>query len=267
MDAAIIIPARYASTRYPGKPLVALRGASGQACTLIERSVMAARAASMGAIPIYVATDDSRIADEAARIGADVIMTSESCRNGTERVAQAVAIAGITAEIIVNLQGDAPLTPAHFVTALIEALRADTACQMATPALRCDPETVMNLLADRAAGRVGATTVVSNQKCDALYFSKEVIPFTNGKGVVDGVVPVFHHVGVYAYRRAALDAYAALNPGPLEMLEGLEQLRFLENAHPIRLVEVSAPGAVFWELNNPSDVALIEGYLARMAWD
>lgn len=267
MDACIIIPARYASTRYPGKPLAMLRGASGVERTLIERSVMAARAASGGVIPIYVATDDARIADEAARIGAEVILTSEGCRNGTERVAEAVARAGITAEIIVNLQGDAPLTPAHFIAALIDAMRVDPACNVATPALRCDAETVVNLLADRAQGRVGATTVVANQKGDALYFSKEVIPFTNGKGVVDGVVPVFHHVGVYAYRRAALDAYSAWPPGPLEGLEGLEQLRFLENAHPVRLVEVSAPGAVFWELNNPSDVPLIEGYLARMGWE
>ncbi|MFN4131115.1 MAG: 3-deoxy-manno-octulosonate cytidylyltransferase, partial [Paracoccaceae bacterium] len=80
-------------------------------------------------------------------------------------------------------------------------------------------------------------------------------------------VPVFHHVGVYAYRPAALTAYQSWEPGPLEALEGLEQLRFLENGHPIKMVEVSAPGAVFWELNNPSDVPLIEGYLARMGWE
>ncbi|PJF09755.1 3-deoxy-manno-octulosonate cytidylyltransferase [Pseudorhodobacter sp. MZDSW-24AT] len=266
MDACIIIPARYASTRYPGKPLVALTGAGGEARSLIERSVLAARAASGGVIPIYVATDDARIAEEAARIGAEVIMTSESCRNGTERVAEAVARAGITADIVVNLQGDAPLTPAHFVTALIEAMRADPGCGMATPYLRCDAETVENLLADRRAGRVGATTVVADRAGRALYFSKEVIPFTNGRGVVDGIVPVFHHVGVYAYRPAALAAYQAWEPGPLEGLEGLEQLRFLENGHPIRMVEVSAPGAMFWELNNPSDVPLIEGYLKRMGW-
>ena len=267
MDTAIIIPARYASTRYPGKPLATLTGASGVARTLIERSVMAAQAASGGAIPIFVATDDARIADEARRIGADVILTSESCRNGTERVAEAVARAGLTADIIVNLQGDAPLTPAHFVTALIEAMRADKALGMATPCLRCDAETVTNLLNDRMHGRVGATTVVADRADNALYFSKEVIPFTNGKGVVNGVVPVFHHVGVYAYRRAALDAYVAWEPGPLETLEGLEQLRFLENGHKIRMVEVTAPGAVFWELNNPSDVPLIEGYLSRMGWE
>lgn len=266
-DACIIIPARHASTRYPGKPLVPLRGASGTSRTLIERSLMAARAAAQGTMPIFVATDDDRIAAEARRIGADVIMTSDTCRNGTERVAEAMTRGGITAEIVVNLQGDAPLTPPHFVTALIAAMRNDRDCGMATPCLRCDAETVENLLADRRAGRVGATTVVADRAGRALYFSKEVLPFTNGRGVVDGVVPVFHHVGVYAYRPSALAAYAGWEPAPLETLEGLEQLRFLENGHPVRLVEVSAPGAVFWELNNPSDVPLIEGYMRRTGMD
>ena len=264
MDACIIVPARFASTRYPGKPLVALRGASGVPLTLLERSVAAARATGL---PVYVATDDDRIEAEGRRIGADVIRTSESCRNGTERVAEAVKNAGITAEIIVNLQGDAPLTPAHFVTALVDAMRAEPECQMATPALRCDPETVENLLADRRAGRVGGTTVVRDHAGRALYFSKEVLPFTNGKGVVNGIVPVFHHVGLYAYRPAALAAYVGWDPGPLETLEGLEQLRFLENGTPIRAVEVSAPGAVFWELNNPTDVPLIEAALQKMGRD
>lgn len=269
-DAVIVIPARYASTRYPGKPLATLRGAGGTPRTLIERSVSAARRGAEdagGGIAIYVATDDERIAEEAVRIGAEVIMTSEHCRNGTERVAEAVKLAGLSQEIIVNLQGDAPLTPAHFVTELIGAMRAAPSIGIATPVLRCDAEAVRNFIADRAAGRVGATTVVSNRHHDALYFSKEVIPFTNGKGIVEGQVPVFHHVGVYAYRRPALAAYMGWEPGPLEMLEGLEQLRFLENGHPVRTVEVQAPGAKFWELNNPSDVPLIEGYLRDMGWE
>lgn len=267
MDACIVIPARYASSRYPGKPLAKLRGASGVARSLIERSVMAARAASDGEIPIYVTTDDTRIADEAQRIRADVIMTSPECRNGTERVAEAVALAQLDAEVIINLQGDAPLTPSHFVTALIDAMRLDQDCAMATPCLRCDPETITNLIADRRAGRVGATTVVFDQSGKALYFSKEVLPFTNGAGTANGMVPVFHHVGLYAYRPSALAAYAQWTPGPLEELEGLEQLRFLENGHPIQTVTVSALGAVFWELNNASDISLIERYLERMGWD
>lgn len=262
MDACIIIPARYASTRYPAKPLAVLKGANGVSRSLLERSVIAARQVG---VPVYVATDDDRIKAEAERIGADTIMTDPECRNGTERVAQAVQRAGITTEVIVNLQGDAPLTPPHFVTALIEAMRAGMG--VATPVLRCDAEALANFLADRKAGRVGATTVVSNRLGQAMYFSKEVIPFTNAQTVVDGIVPVFHHVGLYAYRRAALDAYMGWDVGPLEKLEGLEQLRFLENGHPVQAVEVTAPGAAFWELNNPSDVPLIEGYLARMGID
>jgi len=264
-QSCIIIPARYASSRYPGKPLAMLRGATGQAKTLLERSVGAARLAAAGRdIPIYVATDDPRIADEAARIGADVILTSPDCRNGTERVAEAVQRAGLTCEIIINLQGDAPLTPPHFITALIAAMQDNPALHMATPMLRSDDETVTNLIEDRRMGRVGATTVVASHSGRALYFSKEVIPFTNGAGVVDGAVPVFHHVGVYAYRPAALHAYAGWEMGPLETLEGLEQLRFLENDTPIQMVEVTAENRIFWELNNPSDVPLIERYLARM---
>jgi 3-deoxy-manno-octulosonate cytidylyltransferase (CMP-KDO synthetase) len=269
MRACIVIPARYASSRYPGKPLVALRGASGRPRTLLERSVSAARAAAAaaGGIPVLVATDDDRIAAEAARIGAAVVMTDPAARNGTERVAEAILRAGLQADIVVNLQGDAPLTPAHFVPALIDRLAADPSVAVATPVLRCDPETVGHFLTDRAAGRVGGTTAVFGAQGRALYFSKEVIPFTNGRGVVDGVVPVFHHVGLYAYRPAALAAYTGWEPGPLETLEGLEQLRFLENGWPVACVEVHAPGAKFWELNNPSDVPLIEGYLTQMGWD
>ncbi|NIZ13204.1 manno-octulosonate cytidylyltransferase [Phaeobacter sp. HF9A] len=263
-DVSIIVPARYASTRYPGKPLVHLRGATGQSKSLLERSVTAARAAVGTEVAIYVATDDARIAAEAERINAGVIMTSESCRNGTERVAEAVKNAGITSDIIINLQGDAPLTPPSFVRSLIAAMQQTPDMQVATPVLRCDEEALSNFLADRRAGRVGATTVVSNQLGQALYFSKEVLPFTDGKSSVNGVVPVFHHVGLYAYRQSALAAYMGWPQGTLETLEGLEQLRFLENGHPVSTIEVSEPGAAFWELNNPSDVALIEGYLSRM---
>lgn len=266
-DVTIIIPARYASTRYPGKPLAVLKGANGTERTLLERSVLAARAAAGPAADVFVATDDGRIADEAARIGTEVIMTDPDCRNGTERVAQAARRAGIGSEIIVNFQGDAPLTPPDFVNSLVDAMRAEPRVGVATPVLRCDEEALGNFIADRKAGRVGATTVVSNNRGEALYFSKEVIPFTDGRTRVGGVVPVFHHVGLYAYRCAALEAYTRWEQGPLETLEGLEQLRFLENGHPVRTIEVSAPGAAFWELNNPSDVPLIEGYLKRMGVD
>lgn len=263
MSVVIVIPARFASTRYPGKPLVELRGANGEARTLIRRSWDAARAVA-GADRVIVATDDARIADHAAGFGAEVAMTSPDCRNGTERCAEVLAGLPETPEMIVNLQGDAPLTPAWFVEDLVAGLRADPGAQVATPVLNCSGAMRADLLADRAAGRVGGTTAVFGAGGRALYFSKEVIPFLPHAVAPDAPSPVFHHVGVYAYRPAALAAYAAWPEGRLERLEGLEQLRFLENGRAVLCVEVEARGRAFWELNNPEDVPRIESMMRRM---
>lgn len=259
MKTLIAIPARYASTRYPGKPLVTLNGPDG-AKTLIRRSWEAASAVT-GIDRVVVATDDDRIADHARAFGAEVVMTSSDARNGTERCAEVVAqLPGY--DVIVNLQGDAPLTPACFVEDLVAGLASDPKADIATPVLRCDGRAVAGFLADRRAGRVGGTTAVFGAGGRALYFSKEVIPFTGRNYAPDEPTPVFHHVGVYAYRPEALAAYPAWPVGPLEMLEGLEQLRFLESGRNVLCVEVSAHGRQFWELNNPSDVAVIEGMLS-----
>ncbi|MCV6825656.1 MULTISPECIES: 3-deoxy-manno-octulosonate cytidylyltransferase [Halocynthiibacter] len=263
MKTVILIPARYASTRYPGKPLAELTLADGSRKSLIQMSYEAAKQVS-GVDAVYVATDDARIKAAAEAFGADVIMTSESCANGTERCANALERAGLSADIIVNLQGDAPLTPPWFVEALIEEVKRDSTVGMATPVLRCDAETYAHFTEDRRNGRVGGTTAVFNHNNDALYFSKEVVPFVD-PGKLPDPIPVFHHVGVYAYRPAALAAYGSWEAGPLETLEGLEQLRFLENGHPIRCVEVDGRGRVFWELNNPEDVARIESVLRKQA--
>jgi len=269
MTAVIVVPARYASTRYPGKPLVPLKGVGGTSKPLIQRSWEAAVAVPDVA-RVLVATDDERIAAIAQGFGAEVAMTPETSRNGTERCAAALGLLGdadIDADIIVNLQGDAPLTPPAFVSALIEAMRADPTIQVATPAVRATPEIHRRLLADQSEGRVGGTTVAIGANGDGLYFSKAVIPHVAPSAVGDPALPVFLHIGVYAYRRAALEAYAALPPTPLEMLEGLEQLRFVEHGLPVRVVEVAAPGYDIWELNNPQDVAPIEAALAARGLD
>jgi len=261
MKTIVLIPARYASTRYPGKPLVGLRGADGVVKSLIQRSWEAAMAAR-GIAEVYVATDDDRIRDAALAFGAKVIMTSDQCENGTMRCADAVARGGLDADLIINLQGDAPLTPPWFVEALADAMRDAPDFQCATPVIRCDAHTVAHFRADRHAGRVGGTTAVFDRSMRALYFSKEVIPYTPENH--DMPIPVFHHVGIYAYRPSALAAYQTWETGPLERNEGLEQLRFLENGVPMACVEVDAKGRVFWELNNPVDVARIEEALTLM---
>ena len=262
MSVSIMIPARYASTRFPGKPLAPLKGATGEVKPLIQRAWEAAQAVR-GADHVFVATDDERIADAARGFGADVLMTSEDCANGTERCADAVRGLETAPGIVVNLQGDAPLTPPWFVEDLVAAMQDRPEIEVATPVLRCDTHALEGFLADRKAGRVGATTAVFDRHGRALYFSKEVIPYTGGKFSENGVCPVFHHVGVYAYRPATLAAYVDMEPGPLERWEGLEQLRFMEHGHPVHCVEVDGRGAKFWELNNPEDTPRIEAVLAE----
>lgn len=257
MSVVVFIPARYASTRYPGKPLVELTGAAGEKKILIQRAWEAAKGVS-GIDRVYVLTDDDRIAEAAHGFGAEVLMTSPKARNGTERCAEGLAQLEVDPDVVVNLQGDAPLTPHWFVEALVAAMQPGV--EMATPVLRCDHETLSNFVTDRQAGRVGGTTAVMRADRSALYFSKEVLPYV---GNLETPPEVWHHVGVYAYTPAALRAYAGWEEGPLERAEGLEQLRFLENGTPITCVPVEGKGRVFWELNNPVDVARIEEVLKR----
>ena len=267
MDTVIVIPARYASQRFPGKPLAPLRGATGVSKTLIQRTFETAQAAARevsGVEAVVVATDDERIASAAKAFGAIVAMTPEDCRNGTERCRAALQALPDKPEIVVNLQGDSPLAPPEFVAACIKTLRENPEVSTATPALRCNGRTLETLRADRRAGLVGGTTAVVAASGDALYFSKEVVPFASGAYAPDQLTPVLLHVGLYAYRPEALEAYAGWEPDPLETLEGLEQLRFLANGTSMRVVEVAHPGREFCELNNPVDAERIETALAEL---
>ncbi len=257
MKTVILIPARYASTRYPGKPLAMLTLPDGTKQSLIHLSWAAARQVR-GVDAVHVVTDDERIAQAARGFGASVLMTGPECENGTARCAQALERHGLDADLIVNLQGDAPLTPPWFVEDLIAAMANDPDAQVATPVLQCDAVTYGHFVEDRKAGRVGGTTAVFDTRHHALYFSKEVLPYIDPGKVPDHDLPVYHHVGVYAYRPAALRAYTGWPAGRLEQLEGLEQLRFLEHGQTVACVEVDGRGRVFWELNNPADIPRIE---------
>jgi 3-deoxy-manno-octulosonate cytidylyltransferase (CMP-KDO synthetase) len=261
MNAVILIPARYASSRYPGKPLVELRGASGAAKSLIQRSVEAARRVR-GVSGVFVVTDDERIAEACVPAKVGVLMTSPECRNGTERCAEALAQLH-DPDLVINFQGDALLTPPGFVEALVARMEDDRDALVATPAMRLRSDEVRALQAEEAAGRVGGTTVVTNDLGQALYFSKRLIPHLP-TGALDGEMsPMRLHVGVYAYRPEALERYAATPVSELEMLEGLEQLRFLAAGIPVAVVDVQTPPFALRELNNPEDVAPIEQALAE----
>lgn len=256
----IVVPARFGSRRYPGKPLAMIRGATGEQRTLIERSW---RAASMvrGASRVIVATDDDRIRQVAQGFGAEVVMTPPDCANGTERCAAAIAAVDDGADIVVNLQGDAPLTLPSIVEALVERMMADPALAVATPAMACTPSMLSSLLADEAAGRVGGTTVTFSANGDALYFSKRIIPYLAPGCALENAANVFLHLGVYAYRRSALMEYSESRASVLEELEGLEQLRFLDRGIRVGVVVCPTPEWDLMELNNPEDLPGIEAAL------
>ena len=186
-------------------------------------------------------------------------MTSEDCINGTERCAEAIDNIKFDGDLVINFQGDAPLTPSWFVEDLIQVFKEDVNVQIATPVLRLDTVALKAFRLDRMYGRVGSTTVVFDSDQNALYFSKEIIPYFDEKCLKKGEVsPIFHHVGVYAYRPNILLDYKSWKASNLELLEGLEQLRFLENKTSIKCVLVDGKGRALWELNNPGDVPRIE---------
>lgn len=260
MKSIILIPARYQSSRYPGKPLAQIRGANGDRKTLIQRSVEAARRVA-GVSEVFVTTDDERIADSCSAFGVGVIMTSPECRNGTERCAEALRSLH-QPDLVVNFQGDALLTPPGFVESLIARMDEDRDALVATPAMRLRSSEARALQAEEAAGRVGGTSVVVNDQGHALYFSKRLIPHLP-KGSLEGAMsPVRLHVGVYAYRPEALERYVSTPLSELESLESLEQLRFLAAGIPVAVVEVATPPFALRELNNPEDLEAIERSLA-----
>ena len=260
MQPIIVSPARYASSRFPGKPLEPLAGCRGEKKTLIRRTWEAARAVR-GVGRVVVATDDIRIRDEAESFGAEAILTSPACQNGTERCAEAAEMLGASKSLVINVQGDAPLTPPEFVEKLIDAMEHETDAHVATPVFRCSGRRLARMRKGRKNGRAGATTVVFDESMRALYFSKEIIPWMGRPYGADERTPVYYHVGVYAYTAEALKWYSSRGASKLETVEGLEQMRFLESDVAVACVEVDPGGRDFWELNNPEDVAAIEKIL------
>ncbi|MBC2651548.1 3-deoxy-manno-octulosonate cytidylyltransferase [Novosphingobium aerophilum] len=259
---AVVIPARYASARYPGKPLVPLRGATGETKSLIQRSWECATSTA-GATAVLVATDDERIAEEVRRFGGEVVMTAPDCANGTERCADVIERIGAPADVIVNLQGDAPLSPAGIVAELVSRLAEDPEAAMATPAVRASRSVYQHLITDQLAGRVGGTTAVIDSRDRALYFSKRVLPYIPAAAAEEAYAEVHLHLGMYAYRPSALARYRAAPAAKLELLEGLEQLRFLDMGLAVSVVRLDPLAWDAIELNNPSDVPHIERILAE----
>ena len=251
MDTIIVIPARYGSSRFPGKPLAPIMGR-----TLLER-VWRIGEAVKGVSDVVVATDDSRIAEHVKSFGGKAVMTSESCQNGSERAYEAVENLGGAPDVIINLQGDAVLMPPWVIGALVEEMNRDASVHIATPAVRLSADQYQSMSAMKGSGVVSGTTVTFAKNGDALYFSKGIIPFVRSAPAT-GEPPIFQHIGVYAYRAEALKRYIDMPHGMFEQVEQLEQLRAIENGMPIRVVQVSLQGRTMWSVDNPQDVARCE---------
>lgn len=211
----IIIPARYASTRLPGKPLADIAGK-----TLIERVYDQAR--TTGARSITIATDDERIAQAARRFGANVCMTAVTHRSGTDRVGEVIRELGLAPEeIVVNLQGDEPLMPPSLMRLVAEVLERNRDAAVATA---CHPISDLETLHNP-----NAVKVVCDDKGYALYFSRAPIPWPRGRMAGETTEPIraARHVGLYAYRAGFIARFCAWETCPIEQLEQLEQLRAL----------------------------------------
>ena len=270
MKIAIVIPARYASTRFPGKPLTMIGGQ-----TMLSRVVALARTAMEqidGDITLAVATEDQRIADHAAELGVKGIMTSDACKTGSDLVLEAVNIleneSGDKIDFVLGLQGDAPFTPIEAISKMIIAFQANTDINVITPIINLRWAELDRLRAQKQITPFSGTTCTVNKDGHALWFSKNIIPairqeeklYTMGE-----FSPVYQHIGLYGYRTDILRQFVSLDEGHYEKLEGLEQLRLLENGIPIQTIELNVPlGLAQAGIDSPEDVKRAEAMLEAM---
>jgi len=246
MKILAVIPARYASTRFPGKPLTSIAGKP-----MIERVWERARRASRVS-DVIVATDDERIVQAVKSFGGEAVLTRADHRSGTERVAE-VAVAHPDAEIVVNVQGDMPLIEPAAIDAAIEAVRREEDVRLGTLAVAItNPAEIMD---------PNIVKAVIDFDGNALYFSRAPIPWVRDRG---DTVHARHlkHVGLYVFRREALLEFATFPQGDLERIEQLEQLRWLENGYRIRVEETEYTTV---EVDRPEDVKRVEQLLAGAA--
>lgn len=242
MKVLCVIPARYASTRLPGKPLSMIAG-KPMIQHVYERACQAQ-------LPdeVVVATDNEMVEKAVLDFGGKAVMTSPDHPSGTDRLAE-VALMYPDVDVIVNVQGDEPMIPPEVIDRLAEAFNGDADLNMATMKVVMDEEDYEN---------PAAVKVVTDQQGYALYFSRSLMPYPRNKP--EGF-KVFKHVGIYAYRRNFLLKYAALAPTPLEKAESLEQLRALENGYKIKVLESDFQGI---GVDTPEDLAAVNALFEKM---
>jgi 3-deoxy-manno-octulosonate cytidylyltransferase (CMP-KDO synthetase) len=238
----VIIPSRFGSSRFEGKPLHPILGKP-----MIQRVYENARRAA-GVTDVAVATDDDRIFDAVARFGGKAVMTGAQCRSGTDRVAEAADRMGLSPDdVIVNVQGDQPLIDPRCIDDVLSPFAGGEGVSMSTLAYK--------IVESREITDPKDCKVVFDRDGNALYFSRSPIPCGRDAGTV---FTTYKHLGVYAYTRRFLDIFRHLPEGRLERVEKLEQLRALEHGHPIRVVVTAHDSP---EVDLPEDIPRIESLI------
>lgn len=253
----IVIPARFGSTRLPGKPLIEIAGR-----TLLSRVIAVGRAAAViaGNVEILVATDDERIANHARALDCEVVLTDADITTGSGRACAAATSRPSRPAIVVNLQGDAPFIPAAIVAALLTELRR-SAFPVATPVVQLDWASLDALRAHKRVAPFSGTTCVRASDGRALWFSKTIIPAIRDEAALRAaqpLSPVYRHLGLYAYRLDALKQFEQTPQTLHEQSEGLEQLRLLESGSAILTIAVPAQRYAISGIDTCEDVKLAE---------
>lgn len=246
-DFIAIIPARYASSRFPGKPLADIGG-----MTMIERVY---RRVSMALDNVYVATDDDRIAEAVKAFGGNVVMTGTHHRSGTDRCYEAYCNIGSNARVIINVQGDEPFVDPSQIETIMSCFD-NSSTEIATLVRPFDPKLGFEALFDKNTPKV----VIGNDM-NALYFSRSVIPYVRNYEWTEWVdkVQYYTHIGMYAYRADILKEITALPQSSLEIAESLEQLRWLQNGYRIRTGISECPTI---GIDTPEDLERAREYVA-----
>ncbi|CAM6098066.1 unnamed protein product [Calypogeia fissa] len=237
-----IIPARYKSSRFEGKPLALILGKP-----MIQRTWEQVKLAS-ALDDVVVATDDNRIADCCRSFGAQVVMTSESCANGTERCEEALRSLKKKYDIVVNIQGDEPLIDPEIINGLVQALQKCPDAKFSTAVTDLKPEDAYD------PNRVKC---VVDQNGYAIYFSRGIIPY-NKNAIANPDFPYFLHLGIMCYDAQFLSLYPKMKPTPLQLEEDLEQLKVLENGHKMKIIKVDHNAC---GVDVPSDIQKLESLM------
>lgn len=262
MKLAIAIPARYGSTRFPGKPLAEIAGK-----TMIERVLDVAHKASehYDTIQTFVTTEDRRIEEHVTQLGYPCIMTPASAKTGSDRILSAIRQLDEWPDFIVNLQGDAPFTPPEMIKKIFDHFEQNPRSEVVTPVHRLSWAELDTLRNAKETTPFSGTTAIINSQGRALWFSKSIVPAMRNEAELreqSEHSPVYQHIGLYGFRADILEQFCRLPQSTYEQLEGLEQLRMLENDIQIQTIKIeNLHGHIQSGIDSPEDIERAEAHI------